>query len=168
MFKKTYSRWQGKVSLLNFSNYRGETKFIARPQEQSQGKVVGIVVDGHFVSHMEKGQTGLVILDQTPFYAEMGGQVGDHGSLKNAEQQFLVNDTLAPYKGLIGHQGVLEKGTLRLGESLDAQIDLVRRQKIANNHTATHLLHWALHKGSRRTHQTSRFRRRSPKIALRF
>ncbi len=86
-----------------------------------------------------------MFLSETPFYPEMGGQVGDTGELAGMHQLFIVQDTISPYKGLIAHQGKLKKGVLRRGDLLTATIDRDRRQKIANNHTATHLLHWALH-----------------------
>jgi alanyl-tRNA synthetase len=88
----------------------------------------------------------MVVLNITPFYAEMGGQIGDIGLLKGDHLLFTVKDCIAPYKGVIAHVGTLEKGTLKVGMNLFAEVDKARRQKIANNHTATHLLHWALHK----------------------
>jgi alanyl-tRNA synthetase len=95
---------------------------------------------------MNEGQEGMVILDKTPFYPEMGGQIGDTGVLKNEHQLFRVTNCQSPYKGVIAHIGHLEKGTLQLGNRITASLDAMRRQKIANNHTATHLLHWALQK----------------------
>ena len=88
----------------------------------------------------------MVILGRTPFYAEMGGQVGDTGTLQDGNNFFAVKDCIAPYKGIIAHVGKMEKGSLKIGMEVTAAIDAERRQKIANNHTATHLLHWALHK----------------------
>jgi alanyl-tRNA synthetase len=86
----------------------------------------------------------LILLDQTPFYAEMGGQVGDTGVIKGNHAKFQALDSISPYKGLIAHKGKVEHGTIKLGDTVTAAIDSQRRQKIANNHTATHLLHWAL------------------------
>ena len=107
-------------------------------------KIQALLVDGSFVHKMEAGQEGLVILDRTPFYAEMGGQVGDTGALKNEHALFDVINCQNPYKGIICHQGMLQQGTLKVGDTIKATINIGRRQKIANNHTATHLLHWAL------------------------
>lgn len=130
---------------VDFLKAYGETKFLGHTHASADSKVLGLVVNGQFVDEMQEGQEGLIILSETPFYAEMGGQVGDIGEITGTHQLFLVQDTQAPYKGLIAHQGKLERGILRSGDLLTATIDRERRQKIANNHTATHLLHWALH-----------------------
>lgn len=129
----------------DFVKKYGETKFVGYQSTKAASNILGIVIDGQFMQKMEAGQEGLVLLAETPFYAEMGGQVGDTGLLQNEKVRYLVEDTLSPYKGIIAHRGRLEKGTLAIGEKIDAEIDKSRRQKIANNHTATHLLHWALH-----------------------
>lgn len=131
-----------------FADYvakKGVCKFQGYTQTSVQGHVTAIVVNGAFVNKMCEGDEGMVILDQSPFYAEMGGQVGDIGTLKNSHTCFSVTDCKAPFKGIIAHIGKLTQGEISLGDSLVASIDVVRRQKIANNHTATHLLHWALH-----------------------
>lgn len=129
-----------------FAKENGETKFLGYTHACTDSKIVGLVVNGEFVQSMQEGQEGLVLLNETPFYAEMGGQIGDIGYLENANQYFNVQDCVSPYKGLIAHKGVLQRGILQLGDSVTAIIDRERRQKIANNHTATHLLHWALHR----------------------
>ena len=132
-----------------FSAYiqeKGPTLFLGYTQHNAVGKITALVVDGNFVDQMEPGQEGMVLLDQTPFYAEMGGQIGDKGSLKGESQFFNVTDCISPFKGVIAHVGKLEKGSLKLDMPVVAAIDAERRQKIANNHTATHLLHWALHR----------------------
>jgi len=85
-----------------------------------------------------------VILDETPFYPEKGGQIGDIGTLTHAKAEFDVEDCQTPYPGVIAHHGVLKKGTLIIGEPVVAKIDHNRRSEIAKHHTATHLLHWAL------------------------
>lgn len=128
-----------------FAKKNGETQFLGHTHAITDSQIIGLVVNGEFVSKMEEGQEGLVFLNQTPFYAEMGGQIGDTGSLDGPHQKFQVQDCTSPYKGLIAHKGVLQRGTLQVGEKVTAAIDRDRRQKIANNHTATHLLHWALH-----------------------
>jgi len=121
------------------------TEFVGFSQHSALAKITGLVVDGQFVDKMEEGDEGLVLVDKTPFYAEMGGQVGDIGLIKGDHLTFKVSDCLSPYKGIIVHSGKLESGTLALGTAVSLAIDLPRHQKIANNHTATHLLHWALH-----------------------
>jgi alanyl-tRNA synthetase len=104
--------------------------------------VIGMVVDGKFCNEIQEGQEGLIILDKTPFYAEMGGQVGDTGMIGN----FQVYDCTAPFPGVIAHLGRMGSGHLRKNDKVHVEIDLKRRQEIQNNHTATHLLHWALQK----------------------
>jgi len=105
-----------------------------------EARVVGIVVDGRFVDAIGEGEEGLLILDKTPFYAEMGGQVGDTGTIAH----FQVYGCTAPFPGVIAHLGKMGEGVLHKNERVHAAIDLQRRREIQNNHTATHLLHWAL------------------------
>lgn len=128
-----------------FVQKNGTTEFTGYAPEAHVGKVVGLVLNGEFVPSVKEGDEALVILDKTPFYAEMGGQVGDVGTLAGDRTLFDVSNCTAPFKGLIAHVGKVAEGTIALGDPLLASIDAARRQKIANNHTATHLLHWALH-----------------------
>lgn len=107
-----------------------------------EAHILGLVVDGRFTDEIAEGQEGLIILDKTPFYAEMGGQVGDTGHIGN----FQVYDCTAPFPGVIAHLGRMGSGVLRKNQKIEAAIDVKRRQEIQNNHTATHLLHWALQK----------------------
>lgn len=129
-----------------FTKKHGETKFLGYTHASANSQVICLVVNGEFVENMTEGQEGLVLLAETPFYAEMGGQVGDTGYLESPHQYFHVQDCISPYKGLIAHKGELRHGMLQVGNIVTAVIDRDRRQKIANNHTATHLLHWALHR----------------------
>ena len=130
----------------SFTDTHGATEFIGFDHEvASDAKVLAIVHEGQFVDAVEKGQEAIVVLDKTSFYAEMGGQVGDAGSLQNEIASFTVTDCQAPFKGIIGHIGTVSNGSLSVGDTMTAQIHVERRQKVANNHTATHLLHWALH-----------------------
>lgn len=129
----------------NFVKDNGPTEFLGYTLHSSVGKVTALVVNGEFVKEMQAGEEGMVILDKTPFYAEMGGQIGDIGTLRSEHTLFNVTSCVAPYKGVIAHVGKLENGKLSVGAPVTAAIDHIRRQKIANNHTATHLLHWALH-----------------------
>lgn len=89
------------------------------------------------------GEEAVVVLDETPFYGESGGQVGDKGVLKTAGADFVVSDT-QKYGRAIGHQGKLSHGVLKVKDRVDAQIDIARRNRIRLNHSATHLLHAAL------------------------
>lgn len=132
-----------------FKNYiekHGTCEFLGFEDTSCEGTVTGLVVDGKFVDTMNEGDEGMVILDRTVFYAEKGGQIGDTGVLSHHDAHFKVTDCHAPYSGVIVHIGKLEKGSLIIGEPVSAELDLHRRQKIENNHTATHLLHWALQK----------------------
>lgn len=129
-----------------FLKEQGATRFFGYDQLSSEGKILAIVREGKFVDVLAEGDEGIVLLDATPFYAEMGGQVGDTGEITSSGVLFEVLDTKAPFKGLVGHVGKLEQGKLQVGMSVLASVDGKRRQKIANNHTATHLLHFALQK----------------------
>ncbi|WBW62355.1 alanine--tRNA ligase [Klebsiella electrica] len=106
-------------------------------------KVTALFIDGKAVDTVAAGQEAVVILDQTPFYAESGGQVGDKGELKGAGFSFAVNDT-QKYGQAIGHVGKLTHGALNVGDALEADVDRARRQRIRLNHSATHLMHAAL------------------------
>ena len=130
---------------VNFLQEHGASGFLGFKENSAKANIKALLINGAFVNEMHAGDEGMVILDQTPFYAEMGGQTGDTGNLSNSTANFAVEDTQAPYKGVIAHVGKLEQGQLKIGDSLTAAIDMKRHQKIANNHTATHLLHWALH-----------------------
>ena len=109
-------------------------------QTQCESRILGIVIDGKFTDEIKEGQEGLLILDKSVFYAEMGGQVGDTGMIG----PFHVFDCTAPYPGVIAHFGKMGSGILRKNDKVRAEIDTIRRKEIQNNHTATHLLHWAL------------------------
>ncbi|MEN3752334.1 alanine--tRNA ligase [Mangrovibacter sp. SLW1] len=107
------------------------------------GKVTALFVDGKQVEQVTAGQDAVVVLDKTPFYGESGGQVGDTGELKTANATFAVSDT-QKYGQAIGHQGAVVAGVLKVGDSVNAQVDEARRTRIRLNHSATHLLHAAL------------------------
>lgn len=107
------------------------------------GKVTALFVDGKAVDAINAGQEAVVVLDQTPFYAESGGQVGDKGELKGANFSFAVEDT-QKYSQAIGHIGKLAAGSLKVGDAVQADVDGARRARIRLNHSATHLMHAAL------------------------
>ncbi|EHQ8950025.1 TPA: alanine--tRNA ligase [Escherichia coli] len=107
------------------------------------GKVTALFVDGKAVDAINAGQQAVVVLDQTPFYAESGGQVGDKGELKGANFSFAVEDT-QKYGQAIGHIGKLAAGSLKVGDAVQADVDEARRARIRLNHSATHLMHAAL------------------------
>ena len=105
--------------------------------------IAAIYVNGQPAEEITAGQEGVIVLDETPFYGESGGQVGDTGVLKGMNAEFSVSDT-QKYGQAIGHIGKLTAGHLRVGDRLDAQVDEARRARIRLNHSATHLLHAAL------------------------
>lgn len=107
------------------------------------GKVTALFVDGKAVDAINAGQEAVVVLDQTPFYAESGGQVGDKGELKGANFSFAVEDT-QKYGQAIGHIGKLAAGSLKVGDAVQADVDEARRARIRLNHSTTHLMHAAL------------------------
>ena len=123
------------------------TRFLGYDRLEQPGcKVLAIIRDGKPVQAISAGEEGVVILDQTPFYAESGGQVGDTGVLSGAGKgaRFDVRDTVKLSAIFHGHVGKLASGSLAVGDALDAQVDAARRQAIVLNHSATHLLHAAL------------------------
>ncbi len=123
----------------------GEVEFVGYSHDAADAVVRAIVVDGVSVEEAAPGSQVQVVLDKTPFYGEQGGQVGDHGLIETpAGAKVAVHDTRLPEPGLPAHLGVVESGTLRVGDTVRASIDVMRRERIRRNHTATHLLHWAL------------------------
>jgi alanyl-tRNA synthetase len=122
-----------------------QTLFQGYERLKSSGRVVALLRDGAPVETLKAGDTGEVVLERTPFYAEAGGQVGDSGELSAVGTRFLVAD--AQRRGAaIAHLGRVEQGGIRLGEELEATVDGARRRATALNHSATHLLHAALRK----------------------
>ena len=107
-------------------------------------KVVGVYVDGSPVNAANAGDDAVVVLDQTPFYAESGGQVGDTGELRNATTRMLVEDTVKIQADVFGHHGRIVEGSVTVGDSFVAKVDVERRAKTVRNHSATHLMHKAL------------------------
>ena len=130
----------------DFVKEHGKCEFTGFHNTEGEGTILALVHEGTFVKELKEGQEGFVILQKTPFYAEKGGQLGDTGILTHNTAQFVVTGCSSPYPDVIIHAGKLDKGSLILGEPVRAFVDKARRQKIANNHTATHLLHYALEK----------------------
>ncbi len=121
----------------------GVTKFEGYTESESLAKVTALFHDGKAVERLVAGQSGIVILENTPFYAESGGQIGDSGRLEGNALRFDVKDT-QKYGQVFGHIGELTQGELRVGQSVNAVVDVERRQQTSLNHSATHLLHAAL------------------------
>jgi len=110
------------------------------------GRVLALYKEGAQVSAIQAGDEAVVVLDRTPFYAESGGQVGDRGELNSTDGTFQVSDTQKIQAEVFGHKGVLKIGKLSVGDDVEAHVDPVARQRVAWNHSATHLLHAALRK----------------------
>jgi alanyl-tRNA synthetase len=138
--------WTSFASAFNaIAASAGDTEFVGYERDDVVATVIGLVVGGSPVEEIDDGTSAEVVLDRTPFYAEQGGQVGDHGVIASEDGAvFEVADTTFPLAGVISHRGALSSGALRLGDTVTATIDVMRRERIRRNHTATHLLHWAL------------------------
>ena len=121
------------------SNFHGYEK-----TQVEDAKVVALVKNDQQVNELNEGEEGLIVLDETPFYAESGGQVGDTGTLFNQNAQVKVFDTFAPIAGIVLHKSKIEKGSIKVGDEMSAMIDVDKRDATRRNHTATHLLHAAL------------------------
>ena len=118
--------------------------FVGYEHMEYESQVIGLVKGEEIVSELKEGEEGEVILKETPFYPEGGGQVGDSGIIETDKALFKVEDTQKPTEGVIVHIGKVLKGTLRVGDTVHARVDKERRWDIMRNHTATHLLHAAL------------------------
>ncbi|MEJ1161016.1 alanine--tRNA ligase [Prosthecomicrobium sp. N25] len=122
----------------------GATEFLGYDTETAEGVVLALVSGGAETDRLEAGQEGAIVLNQTPFYGESGGQVGDTGVMSGDGIRFLVNDVQKLGGGLYVHSGVVEAGTVTTGAALQLTVDHARRSAIRANHSATHLLHEAL------------------------
>lgn len=122
------------------------TQFLGYETKEHVATITSILKEGAFVQELAQGEEGTLLLDATPFYAEKGGQVGDRGQIQGESLQFEVEDCLTPFPGVIQHVGKVLRGKAVTGQKVNAVVDANLRQKIANNHTATHLLHFALQK----------------------
>ena len=122
----------------------GGTAFLGYETLAASSVVVGLIAEDQSVSEVSEGQEVEVVLVQTPFYAEGGGQVGDAGEIAGDDGRIIVHDTQEVMPGLIVHFGRVDLGTVSMGETVDAHVDPVRREDTARNHTATHMLHAAL------------------------
>jgi alanyl-tRNA synthetase len=122
-------------------------KFVGYEREEAEARVVAILVDGKSVDRAIEGQPAMVVTDLTPFYGESGGQAGDAGAIevRGAEPaRFEVGDTQKPLAGVFAHHGQMTKGELAVGQAVHLAVDHERRSATRRNHSATHLLHWAL------------------------
>lgn len=144
--QRQMARASGKFKTAEGLSYSGvQTRFDGYTTLEGSGTVTALYVDGTSVQSVAQGQQAVVVLDATPFYAESGGQVGDAGILSDAKGlSFEVQDTQKISNQVFGHQGVLNAGTLTVGQTVQAQVDTERRERVIRNHSATHLMHKAL------------------------
>jgi alanyl-tRNA synthetase len=145
--QRDQARAAGRFKTTGGVSYNGqETVFRGHDELQVPAKITGLYVDGSAVDRVGAGQQAIVVLDETPFYAESGGQVGDAGTLvmDGDAGEFRVDDTQKIQPNVFGHHGAVIKGSLTVGDALIAQVNTVRRAKIVRNHSATHLMHKAL------------------------
>ncbi|MHB8353415.1 MAG: alanine--tRNA ligase [Burkholderiales bacterium] len=143
--QRARARAASKFTAQGAVEYRGEaTEFLGYELLHLEGRIVALYRDGVAVPSLEAGESGVVVLDRTPFYAESGGQVGDRGELATSHGTFAVEDTQKIQAGVFGHQGQVKTGRINAGDVADAHVDTGARQRAAWNHSATHLLHAAL------------------------
>ncbi|MFC1914996.1 alanine--tRNA ligase-related protein, partial [Chloroflexota bacterium] len=121
-----------------------ETPFVGYHDLEHKSVIIGLLVDGQAVQTVAEGQEAGLILETTPFYAEMGGQVGDTGAVSGASGRFSVSDTVRMPPDITVQQGRVAEGSLAVGDEVEAKVDEERRLDITRNHTATHLLQLAL------------------------
>lgn len=143
--QKDTARAAGKFKMDKALAYDGApSRFTGYTSLQEQATVLALYADGAPVQQLQAGQSGVVVLDATPFYAESGGQVGDAGLLTAPGVVFEVADTQKIKAGVHGHHGALTQGALKVGDAVQAQVDTQRRQATMRNHSVTHLMHKAL------------------------
>ena len=143
--QKAQARAAGKFKMDKALEYTGvANQFTGYENLDETAKIVAIYVDGTSAAALKAGQTGVVVLDTTPFYAESGGQVGDEGVITSGSARFAVGDTLKVKADVFGHHGTLEEGTLNVGDTVQAQVNTAVRAATMRNHSVTHIMHKAL------------------------
>ncbi len=143
--QKAQARAAGKFKMDKALDYLGElNRFTGYEKLVEDAKVIAIYIDGTSAKTLKEGQTGIVVLDTTPFYAESGGQVGDQGVIRLPAGRFGVDDTLKIRADVFGHYGTLEQGSLSVGGIVKAEVDTAVRAATARNHSVTHIMHKAL------------------------
>jgi alanyl-tRNA synthetase len=143
--QKAAGRAAGKFKMDRQLDYDGaDNRFTGYERLEEQATIVALYHEGAPVQQLTEGQSGIVVLNATPFYAESGGQVGDAGTLAAEGASFAVQDTQKIKAGVFGHHGVVQQGVLRVGDAALARVDTARRKAIMRNHSVTHLMHKAL------------------------
>jgi len=143
--QKEQARAAGKFKMAAALEYEGPTTtFRGYEALEFKGNVLALYRDGSPVNELKEGEPGVVVLDDTPFYAESGGQVGDRGVLQSVHGIFAVEDTQKIQASVFGHQGIVKTGKISVGNGVAAKVDVLARARTARNHSATHLMHKAL------------------------
>jgi len=144
--QRDQARAAGKFKVAQGLEYSGKpTQFHGYDTLKHEGaKVTALYVDGSAVQSVKAGDAAVIVLDNTPFYAESGGQVGDKGELRNEAVRFAVEDTFKIQADVFGHQGEVQEGELKVGDVINALVDVEKRTETMRNHSATHILHKAL------------------------
>ena len=143
--QKEQARAAGKFKMATNLEYEGPaTTFRGYESLDHKGNVLALYRDGAPVNELAEGEIGVVVLDDTPFYAESGGQVGDTGELRSSHGIFAVEDTQKIQASVFGHHGVVRTGTLKVGNGVAAKVDTLARARTVRHHSATHLMHKAL------------------------
>ena len=143
--QKEQARAAGKFKMAANLEYEGpKTTFHGYETLEHKGNILALYKDGVSVNQLAEGDIGVVVLDDTPFYAESGGQVGDSGELRSVHGIFAVEDTQKIQATVFGHHGVVKTGTLTVGNGVQARVNVAARSRTMRNHSATHLMHKAL------------------------
>ncbi len=143
--QREQARAAGKFKMAANLEYAGlPTTFRGYETLEAKGKVLALYKDGAAVNTLNEGDIGVVVLDNTPFYAESGGQIGDEGLLQGADGIFSVEDTQKIQASVFGHHGSLKTGALSVGSEVAARVNMLARARTMRNHSATHLMHKAL------------------------
>jgi alanyl-tRNA synthetase len=143
--QKAQGRAAGKFKMDRALEYTGASNvFTGYEKLEEPAKVVALYAEGLAVNELQAGQTGVVVLDTTPFYAESGGQVGDEGVIEGQGSSFKVDDTQKIKADVFGHHGTLASGSLKVGDTMMAKVDMDKRHATMRNHSVTHLMHKAL------------------------
>ncbi|MDP2171146.1 MAG: alanine--tRNA ligase [Rhodocyclaceae bacterium] len=143
--QKEQARATGKFRMAAQLEYDGPaTAFQGYDNLEFKANVLAIYMDGIAVNQLDEGEIGVIVLDNTPFYAESGGQVGDRGLLQSVHGIFAVEDTQKIQASVFGHHGIVKTGALKVGNGVTAKVDVLARLRTMRNHSATHLLHKAL------------------------
>lgn len=145
--QREQARAANKFTMQEGIRYNGDaTTFCGYEGLQQKARILALYKQGSLVDQIEAGDEAIMVLDQTPFYAESGGQAGDSGEISGSDGVFMVKDTQKIQAGVFGHHGQLQQGRLSTGATISAEVNPVTRTNTANNHSATHLLHAALRK----------------------